>query len=479
MTSLIMTPYDYQIEDMKFLVQFKKGALLHEPGVGKTFGALMALTYVIETEGGQALVIMPPVLLDTWYEKLYSYFDTDLKALIYRGPPTTRQKIKLEKYDIVFVSFDLFQRDYNRFKESKFKQIIVDETKYIKGGEVKKSAKTKRMNKFGAVQSLAHRAKYLTLMNGTPLTKTPADIFHIIHLCNPNAYVTKKNFIGYHAKYSRDEGGFPMIVGWQKLDKVEAILNIYSRRLLKKDVLDLPDKQLLIKQFNLSPSHQKRLKELWDFGFLEIEEQEGISEEQKFLEGMGLMMQVRQAMLDPSIVGLKEKSIYFDVLDDLLDSLGNEQVILFAHFHNTIDLLREYIEKKKLTYTELHGRVPATKRQAAVNGFKTGQFQILLANPKSAGVGLDFQNARNVIFFELDYEVDSFWQGQDRVHRPGQTREVNIWVFVSRNTPAVDLFRSVKTNINYVSEVLKGKEDSSRLFENKITVKEERAWKKL
>ncbi|MEA2091655.1 MAG: DEAD/DEAH box helicase [Campylobacterota bacterium] len=476
MTHLDMDPYDYQIEDMQFLVQFKKGALLHEPGVGKTFGALLAMTYVLEKEGGQALVIMPPILLDTWQEKLYTYFDTTLSSLIYRGTPLQRKKFNLVNHHIVFVSFDLFQRDYDIFKKIQWKYITIDETKYIKNGEVKKSAKTKRMNKFGCVQALTHKAEYVTLMNGTPVTKSPADLFHILHLMNPNIYVSKKNFLRHHAKYSKDEGGFPMIVGWKNLNMIEELLTIYSRRLIKKEVLELPEKQLLIKQFNLEPKHQKKLKELWDFGFLEMED---LSEEQKFLEGMSLMMQVRQAMIDPSIVDIKERSIYFDALEDLLESLGGEQVILFAHFHNTINLLKEFLDGKKVKYRELHGRVGQAKKTAAVEGFKNKEFQLLLANAKSAGVGLDFQQARNVIFFELDYEVDSFWQGQDRVHRPGQTEQVNIWVFVSRNTPSVDLFRSVKTNINYVSEILKGREDSSRLFDSRITIKEEEAWKNL
>ena len=68
MTKLLMDPYPYQEEDFRFLISFKKGALLHEPGVGKTFGALMALTYILEVKKGQGLVIMPPILLETWKE---------------------------------------------------------------------------------------------------------------------------------------------------------------------------------------------------------------------------------------------------------------------------------------------------------------------------------------------------------------------------------------------------------------------------
>jgi ERCC4-related helicase len=183
MTDLKLTPYQYQIDDMNFLLDKQRAALLHEPGVGKTFGVLMALTYVLETEGGKALVVMPPVLLDTWYEKLYEYFDTDLKAVIYRGIKTQRNKIKLENYDIVFVSASLFHNDYNLFKESlkMFTVTVFDETKLIKTGEVKVSSKTKRMNLFGCYQAFALRVKYMFLMNGTPLTKNPVDVFHILH----------------------------------------------------------------------------------------------------------------------------------------------------------------------------------------------------------------------------------------------------------------------------------------------------------
>lgn len=478
MTNLKLQPYDYQIEDMKFLIRNKKGALLHEPGVGKTFGALMALTYVLETEGGTAVVVMPPVLLNTWYEKIFDYFDTDLKVLIYVGPPKAREKFNLGNYDIILISYQLLSRDFNRFKSiPDLISLTIDESKYIKVGEVKKSAKTKRMNGFGTVQSLAHKCKYVTIMNGTPLTKSPQDVFHILQLLNSGLYVTKKNFLRTHAIYSRGETGFPMITGWKYLPVLEKRLESVSRRMVKSEVLkDLPPKQLIVKQFDLDPLHLKRLKELWEFGFLDLKDS---SQELIFMEGMALMMRVRQAMIDPSLLDIKGKSTYFTVLNDLLDDLGSEQFIIFAHFHQTTDLIKGLLDEKKIKSTELHGRVSQGAKNKAVEDFKAGKVQAMVANAKSAGVGLDFQQARNVIFFELDYEVDSFWQGQDRVHRPGQTEDVNIFAFVARNTPAVALMRAIKTNVNYVAEVLQGKEDSSLFFDNKITLKEEQSWKNL
>jgi SNF2 family DNA or RNA helicase len=478
MTTCKIDPYDYQIDDMNFLLNMKKGALLHEPGVGKTFGALLALSYVLETEGGTAVVVMPPMLLKTWYDKIYEYFDTSLKTLLYSGTVKQRENYDFGNYDIILVSFQILSRDYKRFKSiPKLTSLTVDESKYIKFGEVKKSKKTGRMNGFGNVQSLAHKTKYLTIMNGTPLTKSPEDVFHILQLINPGMYVTKKNFLRTHAIYATGDTGFPIIRGWKFLPALESRLDKVSRRMIKSDVLkDLPAKQLIIKQFDLDEAHLKNLKEMWEFGFLDLK---GADTELLFLEGMALMMTIRRAMIEPSMVGITGKSRYFDVLGDLLDDLGTEQFIIFAHFHSTIDLLKEFLDGRKVSFTELHGRVSSKSKDQAVEDFKNKKIQALVANPKSAGVGLDFQQARNVIFFELDYEVDSFWQGQDRVHRPGQQQEVNIFAFVARNTPAVALLRAIKTNVNYVAEVLQGREDSSLLFDNRVTVEEETQWMKL
>jgi SNF2 family DNA or RNA helicase len=260
-----------------------------------------------------------------------------------------------------------------------------------------------------------------------------------------------------------------MIIKWKNLAQIKTLLDSYTRRLIKSEVLELPKKQLIVKQFDLSAKHQKRLKELWEFGFLEL------SEDNLFLEGMALMMRVRQAMVDPKLLELSEESEYFSVLTNLLEDLGDESIIIFAHFQNTIDKLKVLL--KDYTVAELHGKI--TKKEAQVQKFKTGKAQILLANPLSAGVGLDFQHCHNVVFFELDYAVDSFWQGIDRTHRPGQENDVNIFVLLARNTPAVALLRSIRTNINYVEEVLKGKEDASTLWNNKVTVKEEQEWNQL
>jgi len=480
MAEFKMEPFGYQMEDAKFILSDKRVGILHEPGVGKTFGVLIAAVYLAEKHNLQTLVVVPPILIEEWIDKANAYFDHSLTLVAYKGSPKERTNFKLAKADIVICSYNILQREgYSNAKgKSIFERmprlgmLVGDETKFIKNPKSKA---------FKAFQSIKHRTKYLALMNGTPVVKNPGDIFCIIQLINPNRYVTHKNFMTHHGKYIKNDEGFPLLIGWKRLDDIKAFLDVSCRRLIKKDVLDLPPKQLIVKMFSLEPKHYSVLKRYWETGLIELTENGidlvGRPLEVIFDQAMSLAMKVRQALFDPSILGLDMESIYFEHLRHQLDELGDEQTIICTHFHNTLSMVKKVIEERGGTYSEIHGQISAVKKEKAKKDFKSGKVQYLLGNPKSMGVGLDFQQCRNMIFFEQDYEVDSFWQGQDRIHRPGQDRDVRYYVFLAKKTIAIDLMKSIMTNADFVKKLL-DKQSSSEFFDNSITEDEVAAWQK-
>ena len=50
------------------------------------------------------------------------------------------------------------------------------------------------------------------------------------------------------------------------------------------------------------------------------------------------------------------------------------------------------------------------------------------------GTGLDFSAASAVVFAELPDEVSTVRQAEDRAHRQGQTRPVNVYFLLSKAT---------------------------------------------
>lgn len=62
------------------------------------------------------------------------------------------------------------------------------------------------------------------------------------------------------------------------------------------------------------------------------------------------------------------------------------------------------------------------------------QVRVALLSITAAGTGLDFSAASAVVFAELPDEVALVRQAEDRAHRRGQRRAVNVYFLIARGT---------------------------------------------
>ena len=58
----------------------------------------------------------------------------------------------------------------------------------------------------------------------------------------------------------------------------------------------------------------------------------------------------------------------------------------------------------------------------------------MILSTRSGGVGVNLTGADTVIFYDSDWNPTIDAQAQDRAHRIGQTRDVNIYRFIAKNT---------------------------------------------
>ena len=92
---------------------------------------------------------------------------------------------------------------------------------------------------------------------------------------------------------------YPTIVGWKNLEPLKKAFSSVSRRLVKQDVLkDLPPKQLIIKQVDLEPEHEQRVRRLLETGLLEIQQATG--PELIFAQAQELQMNLSRYQQDDS-----------------------------------------------------------------------------------------------------------------------------------------------------------------------------------
>ena len=81
------------------------------------------------------------------------------------------------------------------------------------------------------------------------------------------------------------------------------------------------------------------------------------------------------------------------------------------------------------------GEVPTAKRAALIDRFQNDdKLRVFIGQIHAAGIGINLTSARQVVFNDIDWVPANHWQAEDRVHRIGQNRSVNVTHMVGKGT---------------------------------------------
>ena len=102
------------------------------------------------------------------------------------------------------------------------------------------------------------------------------------------------------------------------------------------------------------------------------------------------------------------------LLMELLHHTDTESVLIFTRTKHRAKRLGEQLEKAGYTAASLQGNLSQNRRQAALNGFRDGTFQILVATDIAAR-GIDVSQISHVINYDIPDTPEAY------VHRIGRT----------------------------------------------------------
>jgi ATP-dependent RNA helicase RhlE len=103
-----------------------------------------------------------------------------------------------------------------------------------------------------------------------------------------------------------------------------------------------------------------------------------------------------------------------DLLMKLLDHTDTESVLIFARTKHRAKRLGEQLEKAGYSVASLQGNLSQTRRQAALDGFRDGTYQILVATDIAAR-GIDVTRISHVINYDMPDTTNAY------THRIGRT----------------------------------------------------------
>lgn len=437
--------FPFQVEAVNELAPLPKSGFWFDPGLGKTSTATVAALYkMLMDEADQVIVIVPPMVINTWDRWLKQL---PVSRTIYRGTPAERKTLQL-KSDFIVVGIQIFKKDYARFaKELGDKRVIglVDEAHGLKNTA---SDNYRKVSAFFA-------EKPLMLLTGTPVS-SPRDVYAYSRLLATGVYRSLGHFDNLHVK---DRDFFGNVSAWKNLDILADNLRINAKRVLKEEaLLDLPEITYTPLYYDLDPAHLRLYRTLAEQQILQLESGGKIDA----TNSSALYNKLQQIVANWDYFSSDPKNVSnsLRMVDQVLDEIGDRKLILFAQYRMT--------NRKLLEYCQPYGAVASFGDQTPLqNSRAIDQFvddpntRIIVMQPESGGVGVDGLQAvcSDAFFVETPVVPRNFHQAVARIHRKGQPHNVNVRIGIAEKTIQHRLHHNLMANDKMVNLVAGGFQD--------------------
>ena len=472
-SSIVLDMKAHQLQGLSWLQGLYQkglgGILGDEMGVGKTLQVIALCAWLKEVgEIGwekklpPVLIVVPLSTLPNWVEEIAKFSGTALGVCAYHGTKQEREALRNEVsaalrsagiaksgtffwpgVDVVLSTPELLQIDDFFLTQFDYPAFIVDE------GHRYKNPKLSKFLSFSKKQrGLGHiTRKYL--LTGTPLQNDITELYSLLSVVCPSL------FCNTHRKTEEGKTNMQVFCEATKIKHVQSILHYMMLRRTKDTVLTLPPKTEYVLHCPLSP-----LQTLLYKSVLKRVAGEVIGGG-KTTRMQNTVMQLRKCCSHPYLFPGVEKEPFelgehlalnsskLVMLDKMLThfkALGRN-VLIFSQFTAILDILQDFLNYKDYAHERLDGSMRLDKRSDAVNNFKSldQDVFIFLLSTRAGGLGLNLTKADTVIFFDSDWNPQVDKQAQERVHRLGQTKPVEVFRLSSEGTiEDLMLARSIK-----------------------------------
>ncbi len=126
-----------------------------------------------------------------------------------------------------------------------------------------------------------------------------------------------------------------------------------------------------------------------------------------------------------------------DELAALLDGVfvqPDAKAVVFSQWTRTHDIVIRRLQARGIGWVNFHGGVPAEKRPALVERFRSDPHCRVFLSTDAGAAGLNLQHASTLVNMDLPWNPALLEQRIGRIHRMGQTRPVQIVNFVAKGT---------------------------------------------
>lgn len=133
---------------------------------------------------------------------------------------------------------------------------------------------------------------------------------------------------------------------------------------------------------------------------------------------------------------------------------SSHKVLVFVPFTHTINLLNDFLTKKKISCEIISGKVSVNKRTEIIKEFQEKETpQVLIIQPQAASHGLTLTAANTIIWYAPVTSVETYLQANARINRPGQHNPMTI-VHIQGSEVEAKLYGMLQNNITNHSKII-------------------------
>lgn len=431
---------DYQIDGLNWLVSLHEngisGILADEMGLGKTLQTIAFIGYLRHVCGitGPHLIAVPKSTLENW-DREFSKWTPQINVLVLQGAKDERQKLINERlldenFDVCITSYEMVLREKAHLKKFAWEYIIIDEAHRIKNEE----------SSLAQIVRVLHSRNRL-LITGTPLQNNLHELWALLNFLLPDVFGDSEAFDQWFSGQDADQDTV--------VQQLHRVLRPFLLRRVKSDVEKslLPKKEVNV-YVGMSEMQVKWYQKILEKDIDAVNNAAGKRESKTRL--LNIVMQLRKCCNHPYLFEgaepgppytTDEHLIYNSgkmvILDKLLARFKRQgsRVLIFSQMSRVLDILEDYCVFRGHNYCRIDGSTSHEERIAAIDEYnKPGSDKfVFLLTTRAGGLGINLTTADIVILYDSDWNPQADLQAMDRAHRIGQTKQVQVFRFVTEN----------------------------------------------
>ena len=463
-------PFEHQKEAFQESWDKPSFALFMEMGTGKskvvvdTMGALF-----MEKKIESCLIFAPKGVFDNWVEReIPIHIDDSIKKSVIRWQPNITVGFKKQFDTFVKLGKDtlkIFVMNIESLSTTKgaatafwfckrFKDnlVVVDESTTIKN---------RKANRTKAVLKLGNDCKYKRILTGSPVTKSPMDLYSQIGFLGD--YLNFKSYFAFQARYAiirrrtHANRSFQEVLGYQRLDELNEKISHISKRVLKKDCLDLPEKIYMRRNVTLTKKQRELYEQMRRLALAQVDSG-ALSTTNNALTQIMRLQQICSGFIkdDDGEITYLENNRIDELIKVCEETTG--KVIIWATFIHDIEKICEQLSKQygALSYGAFFGGTSTKDRTKIIDTFqdKHSKMRFFVGQSRTGGMGITLHEAQTVIYYSNNYDLSVRLQSEDRAHRIGQKKNVTYIDMIAPNTIDEKILTALQNKQNIASTVL-------------------------